>query len=262
MNLHAQTSGSGPDLVLIHGWGLHSGIWDGLMPLLEPHVRVTRIDLPGHGRSAWQGETRLDDMVDAVTAVVPDNAAWLGWSLGGLVAMRAAARPATQIEALLAVASSPCFVRKHDWHSAMLPQLLDTFASDLAEDYLRTLDRFLALQVRGSEQARSVLKTLQAAMQRFEAPRPEALQAGLQILAGTDLRDSLADIHCPALLVAGERDTLVPLAAMTALQTSLPGAQLEIMTGAGHAPFIADPVRFAKTVTAFVREALAAQRYA
>lgn len=262
MSLFNKTAGSGPDLVLIHGWGLHSGIWDGLMPLLEPHVRVTRIDLPGHGRSAWRGETSLDAMVDAVTAVAPDNAAWLGWSLGGLVAMRAAARQTSHVRALLAVASSPCFVRKPDWHTAMLPQLLDTFASDLAEDYLHTLDRFLALQVRGSEQARSVLKTLQAAMQRFEAPRPEALQAGLQILAGTDLRDTLADIRCPALLVAGERDTLVPPAAMLALQDYLPGAQLETMAGAGHAPFIADPVLFAKKVTAFVLDALAEQRYA
>ncbi|MGB5339321.1 MAG: alpha/beta fold hydrolase, partial [Gammaproteobacteria bacterium] len=55
MNLYTHTSGAGPDLLLVHGWGLHSGIWDGLAPLLEPHYRVTRMDLPGHGRSAWQG---------------------------------------------------------------------------------------------------------------------------------------------------------------------------------------------------------------
>ena len=252
MTLHTKTSGSGPDLVLIHGWGLHSGIWNGLMPLLEPQLRVTRVDLPGHGRSAWGGETSLDAMVDAVSAVAPAGAAWLGWSLGGLLAMYATARQTADIRALVTVASSPCFGRKRDWHSAMLPQLLDTFATELEQDYLRTLDRFLALQVRGSEQARSVLKTLQAAMQQYEAPRPEALQAGLHILAGADLRDDLASIHCPVLLVAGERDTLVPAGAMSALQGYLPGAELEIMAGAGHAPFIADPVLFAKTVTAFV----------
>ncbi|NNJ95044.1 MAG: alpha/beta fold hydrolase, partial [Halobacteria archaeon] len=69
MTLHTKTTGSGPELLLIHGWGLHSGIWDGLMPLLETQLRVTRVDLPGHGRSAWYGETSLDDMVDAVSEV-------------------------------------------------------------------------------------------------------------------------------------------------------------------------------------------------
>ena len=44
MSLYTQTSGEGPDLVLIHGWGLHAGIWDTVVPLLEPCFRVTRID--------------------------------------------------------------------------------------------------------------------------------------------------------------------------------------------------------------------------
>jgi pimeloyl-[acyl-carrier protein] methyl ester esterase len=46
MTLYTQTSGSGPDLVLVHGWGLNGGIWDTLAPLLEPGFRVTRVDLP------------------------------------------------------------------------------------------------------------------------------------------------------------------------------------------------------------------------
>ena len=254
MSLYTQTAGNGPDLVLIHGWGLHSAIWDGLMPLLEPHVRVTRVDLPGHGHSTWNGETSLDAMVDAVCDAVPAGATWLGWSLGGLVAMRSAMRDTAQVQSLVAVASTPCFVRKPDWQAAMLPQLLDTFAGELAQDYRRTLDRFLALQVRGSEQAREVLKTLQDAMRGQDMPQPEGLQAGLRILAGTDLRGSLDRIRCRTLLVAGERDTLVPAAAMKAVQGQLPGAQLEILAGAVHAPFIADPVLFARTVSAFVLE--------
>ena len=262
MALFTQTSGSGPDLVLIHGWGMHSGIWDGLLPLLEPQVRVMRVDLPGHGRSAWAGETSLDDMVDAVAQVVPTDAAWLGWSLGGLIAMRAAIRQAAGISSLLAVATSPCFVRKQDWPSAMLPQLLETFASELRQDYPRTLDRFLALQVRGSDQARSVLKMLQASIHQEEMPEPIALQTGLKLLSGTDLREQLDQITCPTLLVAGERDTLVPAGAMAAMQAYLPDAQLVSIRGAGHAPFIADPVQFAKTVTNFVVAAQAPHEYA
>ena len=84
MKLYTQTSGNGPDLVLIHGWGLHGGIWGRFVPLLEAHFCVTCVDLPGHGRSDWQGEETLDAMTDAVLAVAPAPAAgwagrWVGW---------------------------------------------------------------------------------------------------------------------------------------------------------------------------------------
>ena len=252
MSLYTQTSGEGPELVLLHGWGLHSGIWDGLMPLLEPHARVTRVDLPGHGRSPWSGEATLDALLDAVCAVVPPEATWLGWSLGGLVAMRAAAMRPDRVRSLVTVASSPCFVRKPDWQPAMLPQLLEMFAGELGQDFQRTLDRFLALQVRGSEQATAVLKSLRAAMARRDMPSPEGLNAGLTILAETDLRAALDSIYCPVLLVAGERDTLVPLAAIQATQAALPDARLATIAGAGHAPFVTEPVGFVNRLLDFV----------
>ncbi len=254
MPLYKQTTGTGPDLVMIHGWGLHSGIWDSIMPLLEPQVRVTRVDLPGHGRSDWSGEGGLDDMVGAVHAVVPDNAVWLGWSLGGLLAMRAAARRDVGVKALITVASSPCFVRRPGWQSALLPSLLQTFAAELEQDYHRTLDRFLALQVRGSEQATTVLKSLRTIMQLHGEPHPAGLRAGLDILADSDLRESLPAIDCPAQLLAGERDTLVPLGAVQATRDMLPDARLTVLPGAGHAPFIPAPALFAETIKAFVTE--------
>ena len=254
MSIYKQTSGTGPDLVMIHGWGLHGGIWDNLVPMLEPHARVTRIDLPGHGRSEWSGEATLDDMVDAVSADVPDNAVWLGWSLGGLVAMRAAARRPAQVSALVTIASTPCFVRKTHWQSAMLPVLLNTFADELAMDYRRTLDRFLALQVRGSTNATTVLKSLREKLHTHGEPHPGGLRAGLGILADSDLRDGLSAIRCPTLLIAGERDSLVPLSAVQATRQMISQAQLVVVPEAGHAPFIAEPEKVASCVNTFMVE--------
>ncbi|MDX1696706.1 MAG: pimeloyl-ACP methyl ester esterase BioH, partial [Thiohalobacterales bacterium] len=211
-----------------------------------------RVDLPGHGRSPWSGEATLDAMLDAVCPVVPEEATWLGWSLGGLLAMHAAARQPGRVRSLVTVASNPCFVRKPDWPSAMLPQLLEMFATELEQDYRRTLDRFLALQVRGSEQATAVLKSLRLAMARRDMPRPEGLQAGLTILGETDLRAALEAIYCPVLLIAGERDTLVPLAALQATAAALPDARLETVAGAGHAPFVTEPVGFVNRLLDFV----------
>lgn len=250
--LYLKTSGAGPGLVLLHGWGLHGDIWKPLLPLLEPHFRVTCVDLPGHGRSPWRGEDSLDAMADAVLAVAPDRSAWLGWSLGGLLATTAAVKATERVTALVTVASSPCFVRRSNWQSAMLPALLDAFAEELAKDYARTLNRFLALQVRGSEASGTVLKALRAQLLAAGEPDATALAAGLDVLRSADLRDELGAVSCPVLLLAGERDTLVPLRALQAGRALFRNAQLQVIAGAGHAPFIAQPQKVAGFISDFL----------
>jgi pimeloyl-[acyl-carrier protein] methyl ester esterase len=253
MTLFTQTSGGGPDLVLIHGWGLNGGIWDTLVPLLEPDFRVTRVDLPGHGRSVWQGDEGLDGLARAVLKRVPEHAAWLGWSLGGLVAARAVLASPARIERLVLVAATPSFASRPGWPAAMAPGLLEAFAADLQRDYLRTLQHFLALQVRGSDSAAGVLRELRARLLQHGPPAPEALMAGLDILRTTDLRTRFADIACPVLLLMGARDTLVPAAAAQPAAALLPNARVELIDGAGHAPFLARPAAVAGIIGNFLQ---------
>ena len=252
MKLHTETTGTGPELVLIHGWGLHGGIWEPLLPLLAPHFRVTVVDLPGHGHSEWQDSEGLPAFADAVLASVPQQAAWLGWSLGGLVALQAALARPQRVSALLLLASTPSFVRRSGWQSAMLPALLETFASELEADFERTLNRFLALQVHGSRDAALVLRRLRAGMFRRGRPDPAALRAGLGMLRDTDLRAACAGIRCPALVLAGERDTLVPVAAAAASAALLPQGRMHVVPGGGHAPFLSAPGEVAGAVRDFL----------
>jgi pimeloyl-[acyl-carrier protein] methyl ester esterase len=237
---------------MLHGWGLHSGIWNEFVPRLETRFRITCIDLPGHGHSEWQGTALLDDWLAAVLAVAPAPAAWVGWSLGGLLATRAAIAAPGNVTALVTLAGSPCFVRKPDWQSAMLPALLKTFSAELNEDYERTLTRFLSLQVRGSEHAGAVLKTLRKTLFAQGAPDNAALLAGLEILQTTDLRPGMPAIDCPILMIMGERDTLVPVNAGREAQELCRNARLEVIGGAGHAPFLAAPDVVAERINNFL----------
>lgn len=244
MSLAVHETGAGPALVLIHGWGLHGGIWDGVLPLLTARYRVYVPDLPGHGHSRGARAASIDDCVAALRAALPARAIWLGWSLGGLLALRAA-MTSDAVTRLITVAASPRFVQAPDWPQAMQAETLAGFRDGLARDYSGTLQRFLSLQVAASE--RENLRLLRAQVLARGAPDVDMLDRGLAWLRDTDLRAALAHVRCPSLAIAGGRDRLVPPAAVATLAAALGGDYVEF-AHAGHAPFLTDPDRFAALV--------------
>jgi len=251
--IYTRTVGEGPDLVLVHGWGLHSGVWDDLLERLTPRYRVTVVDLPGHGRSREAaGGPDLDRLAEQIGAVAPQSAAWLGWSLGGLVAMAVARRWSQRVSRLILVATTPRFVNSEDWDAGMDRVVFNGFFEDLRDDYRRTLERFVALQAGSDSESRRVIKALHRQLLRFGAPRPEALKAGLTILQDTDLRGELRGLSMPVQLIHGRRDRLASNRAAEYLAKALPNARLICMRGAGHAPFLSHPQEFAELVAGFM----------
>lgn len=252
MTLHSAAVGHGPALVLLHGWGMHSGIWAPLLPELARHFRVTCIDLPGHGLSrGHDGRFSLEDAAKLAAAVAPADAAWLGWSLGGQVAM-AAAMTGRRISRLLLVATTPRFVTAPDWPCALPAETLAQFAASLAEDCGRTIRNFLTLQLRGDHQAAALLPALRQVLARCDDPDPEALRAGLGILAATDLRAAIPDILQPALVISGERDRLTPAEAGRRLADTLPAGRFLAFPGTAHTPFLSHPDEFVAAVAGFL----------
>ena len=112
MSLHVDRTGSGPDLVLLHGWGLHSGTWDDVAPLLARRFRVHAMDLPGHGLSAALPGASFDEAAEAVAEALPRDAIVCGWSLGGLFAQRIARHHPGRVRAMALVGATPCFVEQ------------------------------------------------------------------------------------------------------------------------------------------------------
>ncbi|CAK0738656.1 Pimeloyl-(acyl-carrier protein) methyl ester esterase [Gammaproteobacteria bacterium] len=237
MSLFVRSFGVGPDLVLLHGWGFHGGIWDDLATTLAEYgQRIHVVDLPGHGHSPSPTEPlNVDNLAAAVRKVVPSGSAWMGWSLGGMVAIAAAAQYPEEVRTLVAVGASPRFVRGPDWPAAVAHELLTDFGRGLREDWRATLLRFLALQTRTV--ASQTVRQLRATMLALP-PDPSALAMGLSVLEETDLRPRLSTITCPTLVLLGERDTLVPAAVATDLARLRPDWRIECLPGTGHLPFI------------------------
>ena len=238
MRLHYERAGTGPDVLLVHGWGLHGGIWSDFAAGLIDCARVTRVDLPGHGQSETVANYTLDALADALAELCPAPTIAIGWSLGALAVLALAQRHASRLRGIVLVGATPRFVTAPDWPHAIAPALLRQFAADLACDYRGTLSRFLSLQLGMAIVEREVLKRLRAWVLARELPSAAGLNAGLALLEQTDLRPMLATLKLPALVIHGGRDRLVPPAAAAYLARTLPGARLYTLPHAGHAPFL------------------------
>ncbi|WP_200383212.1 pimeloyl-ACP methyl ester esterase BioH, partial [Thiococcus pfennigii] len=235
----------------------NTGVWEGLPAGFAARVREHRIALPGHGGSPLGADpATLAEWADACLAAAPERAVWAGWSLGGLLALAAALRAPERVAGLILITATPRFVRGPDWPQAMPLGTLDQFQANLLADPPGTLERFLALQVRGSDGAVTTLRRLRAAIHRHPPPLPEALAAGLRLLRESDLRDELAQLACPSLWLFGARDTLVPAALGEAIRARLPTAQVQAIDGAGHAPFLSHAAPSAAAMGAFLTQVL------
>lgn len=244
-----------PELVLLHGWGMHSLVWDDVMPGLLQHFQVTVIDLPGLGRSPVPGgDYDLDYLAQHVLAVAPQQAVWIGWSLGGMVATRIASQFPQRVRALITVAATPKFVAGSDWLCAMNSNVLDAFYTMLLEDAEGTLIRFLSLQCKGSESIKHDIRVLKDLVCFHGIPAKQALLCGLEILQQVDLRDDLKSIGCPTLHVFGERDHLVPVGVSDAIKRVQPQAQTAIIKGVAHVPFLSAPELFVSACDDFFQE--------
>jgi pimeloyl-[acyl-carrier protein] methyl ester esterase len=253
--LHVESVGSGPPLVLLHGWAMHSGIWGSLVGRLARRFRVHAVDLPGHGHSALPGPFTLDGAVAATSAVVPAEARPLtavGWSLGGLVAMRWARQEPARISRLALVATTPRFSAAEDWPHAVPAETLERFGDELHVSWKLTIQRFLALQMHGSEHGRATLAALRHQVFARGEPSPKALFGALDAIVNTDLRAEVADIAQPAIVISGSRDMLAPPAAGRWLAQRLPDARFALIEGAAHVPFLSHADAFGAALDPFL----------
>jgi pimeloyl-[acyl-carrier protein] methyl ester esterase len=163
---------------MLHGWALNLRVFDELVreleaPASQPRFDISRFDLPGHGRAPEPSDLYSDNadgawdigkVADFVLKEMPERCILLGWSLGAKVSMEIAARAPERIQGLILISATPKFARSDDWPHGTNPTALDALGRHLRDDYRRTVNDFLSLQVRGSMHAEETLTNLRNAL--------------------------------------------------------------------------------------------------
>ncbi len=242
--------------VFIHGWGMNSAVWQSCQQYLPDWLDAIFVDLPGHGGMREAPAQSLDEHVRAAAAVVSRPAVWVGWSMGGLVALRLAEMFPQKVAAVFLLASTPCFVQRDGWPHAVKPEVFDQFAALLLEDVEKTLKRFLALQSLGVDGSRELMQQLHDSLKSRGLPTHDALTLGLDILQQTDLRDTLANLPQPVGMLLGERDVLAPSALAESLHALAPQTALDILPHAGHTPMLSHPRQTALALQGFIEASM------
>ena len=149
------------ELVLLHGWGCTREIWRPLLAAIRPWSNVALMDLPGCAPVPGGDPASLEDLLHSLIQNAPESGVYVGWSLGGQVALELAATFPDSVDGLITVCSNPRFVATAAW-PGVEPAVFESFRQQYTEDPGAALKRFDSLQSGGAVRARPLLRQLRA----------------------------------------------------------------------------------------------------
>ena len=252
--LPVESTGDGIDLVLLHGWGLHSEFFRPWLPLLVGQCRVHLMDLPGHGLSPPCSPYSLESMAGAIAHSmrgVADRYAVAGWSLGGAVAQRLTIDFPQTVTHLVTIASTPRFLRADDWPHAATAHALELLHDGLKRDYAGTLAQFFELNL--AAKYRGLADELATLARRRPAAFIPSLDEGLLLTRSIDLRSEAAAIRAPVLAISGRLDRLSYSQSSAWLARACRGTHLDL-PHAAHIPHLSNPVECAAALIEHVQK--------
>lgn len=226
-------------IVFVHGAGMDHTVWTLFARHFARHGQnVIAVDLPGHGRSAGEPKTSVEDMsdwiVDLLDALGLDQAAVTGHSLGSLIALDCAARHPTRVRALALVGST-----------APMPVsdaiLEASAANDHAAFNMLTEYGYSKRHLYGGN-SNPGMWMVGSTLRLFERCRPGVLHADMTACNNYQAGlERAATVQCPVLAVLGKGDRLTPLRSTQPLLDALPSPEIRTVEDAGHTLMIEAP---------------------
>ncbi len=227
------TDSSRCELVLLHGWGCNREVWRPLLPALRSWANITLLDLPCLAPGLASAPVSLNSLLEGIFTHSPERAVYMGWSLGGQLALELATMQPDRVAALVTLCSTPCFLEQDGWPGMPAPTL-QQFSEAFVADPPAGLRRFDSLQAAGAARPRSLMRSLHALRNDQSSGY---LEAGLDWLACLDQRSCCSELTQPQLHLYGDNDDLLAAdlaQSMAKLLESVPRAVVGFIEGASH----------------------------
>jgi pimeloyl-ACP methyl ester carboxylesterase len=232
-----------PTLVMIHGAGGRAQVWRNQVYPLKSSLNTVAIDLPGHGKTTGSAGGSIDEyaawLIETLQTFFPEPSFLVGHSMGGAIVQTLAMERPSLLKGIILAGTgarlgvAPAFL---DGLSSNFDNIIDTI---MGYAYAPEVDPRLVTEGGAlmRESGAAVVHGDFAACNRF------------------DMRDRIAQIALPTLILCGEKDQLTPPALSEKLGGEIRGSRCEIVPSAGHMVMIESPKVFNKTVLDFVLEA-------
>ncbi len=243
--------GSGTPLILVHGLGSSTLDWEYQVPVLSKHYRVISLDVRGHGRSDKPNEKySIAGFAEDVAALIEHlnlpPVHLVGISMGGMIGFQVAVDYPQLLKSLTIVNSSPEVKVKRPKDALMVAQRW-------------VISRLVSLEVIGKKLGRLLFPKPEQVELRLKVERrwpmndKRAYLASLDAIIGWGVRERLARITCPTLVVTADHD-YTPVAAKQAYVNELPNARLLVVEDSRHATPMDQPEFFNTALLAFLAE--------
>ncbi len=260
--------GRGRWIVLIHGaWASHEW-WKEQIPVLSMRYRVLALDVRGHGRSSRLRRPSSvkkfsDDLHELLTYLNVKEAAFMGWSMGGLISLQYTVDHPDVVRALVLIASRAHRRRGgYDPLKEYLGKLAETMAFSLSSpfEFFTALDnreyymKEFRREVEDMFTEKASEELIDWAMRAIQVNSPEDIVNVFLSLKNFDLSDKLSKIKIPTLVIAGGRDRMVPLF-LTEKLREIPSSEMVVFPDAGHYLLLEEPEKVNACLVSFLQKA-------
>lgn len=238
----------GPAVVFANSLGTDLRVWDAVLPLLPPGLRLVRCDKRGHGLTqATPGPYRIDQLADDAAALMDHlglrNAVFVGLSIGGLIGQSLAARRPDLLRGLVLSNTAARIGTPELWRN----RIAAIRAGGIAAIGAATMERWFSPAFRQTPECRA----WQAMLERQPL---DGYAAACAAIAAADLRDAASALRLPVLAIAGELDGATPPDLVRDTAALIPGARVEVIPGTGHLPGVEAPRPYAAILSRFLKD--------
>ncbi len=234
LRFHFRVSGSGADVVLLHGWGCSTEIWKGVESFLARSFRVWNIDFPGFGSSQeppvpWGVEDYTRQFEQFCSMVRISRPTLIGHSFGGRVSIVFASR--NEVEKVVLVDAAGVPPRRG----------LKYYAKVYSYKAMKRIAPLLL----GKKRAQELIERRRASSGSADYNAlPETMRGTFVKVVNQDLCPYMPNIKAPTLLVWGSEDTATPLSDARVMNSLIEDSGLVVFDGVGHYSFLEQPARF------------------